>query len=153
MQSDEPNQLNPRLTPSELSSALAGLRPSTCGTDTIHNRMLTNLNVTNRKSLLHLFNRLFQTGCVPESWKEAAVIPLLKPEKPKEEASSYRPIALTSCLSKVFERVIGARLSWLLESKGSLPRFQSGFRKRRSTIDNLVQLEHRIKKKPLEIGS
>jgi len=50
------------------------------------------------------------------SLKKAIVIPLLKPDKPAEEASSYRLIILTSCLAKVFERFVKTHLTWFVES-------------------------------------
>ena len=82
---------------------------------------------------------------MPDSWKQATVIPLLKPGKERQKPESYRAISLLSCLSKIFERLVNARLTWHLETKNLLPNFQSGFRKGRSTTDNLVDLEQRIK--------
>ena len=115
------------------------------GADLIHNNMLDKLDSTNRSLLLALFNRMYATGFVPESWKQATVIPLLKPGKERQKPESYRAISLLSCLSKIFERLVNARLTWHLETKNLLPNFQSGFRKGRSTMDNLVDLEQRIK--------
>ncbi|GFV17950.1 hypothetical protein TNCV_1806041, partial [Trichonephila clavipes] len=37
--------------------------------------------------------------CFPSSWREATVIPILKPGKVATDPLSYRPIALTSCFS------------------------------------------------------
>ena len=48
---------------------------------------------------------------------------------------------LSSCLCKTFERMVNARLTWYLESNGVLTELQSGFRKGRSTTDQLVRLE------------
>jgi ribonuclease HI len=88
---------------------------------------------------------MYATGFVPDSWKQATVIPLLKPGKERQKPESYRAISLLSCLSKIFERLVNARLTWHLETKNLLPNYQSGFRKGRSTMDNLVDLEQRIK--------
>ena len=115
------------------------------GADLVHNNMLDKLDFSNRANLLVLFNRMYASGFVPDSWKEATVIPLLKPGKDRQKQESYRAISLLSCLSKIFERLVNARLTWHLETKNLLPNFQSGFRKGRSTMDNLVDLEQRIK--------
>ena len=42
--------------------------------------------------------------------------------------------------------MLNTRLTWFLESKNRLPKFQSGFRQSRSTIDNIIALEQRIRK-------
>ncbi|GFY30467.1 putative RNA-directed DNA polymerase from transposon X-element [Trichonephila clavipes] len=42
---------------------------------------------------------VWKEHCFRSSWKEAIVIPILKPGKVATDPLSYRPIALTSCLS------------------------------------------------------
>ena len=74
-------------------------------------------------------------------WEFPIVIPILKPGKDKTDAASYRPIALTSCLCKILERMVNARLMWHLEKNNFLCAEQSGFRRNRSVTDNLTQLE------------
>ncbi len=54
---------------------------------------------------------------------------------------NYRPMALTRCRCKTFERMVNARLTWFLDSKGVLTELESGFGKGRSTTDQLVRLE------------
>ena len=57
----------------------------------------------------------WQTGEIPSSFTRSIVIPILKPNKPAKELKSYRPIALTSCLSKLIEKLVVTRLSYRLE--------------------------------------
>ena len=52
---------------------------------------------------------------------------------------------LTSCLGKTFERLVSCRLVWFLENNKYLTEYQSGFRKSRSTTDQLVRLESYIR--------
>ena len=51
------------------------------------------------------------------------------------------PIALTSCICKVMERMINSRLVWYLERNKIISPMQCGFRKQHSTTDHLVRLE------------
>ncbi|CAL1263641.1 unnamed protein product [Larinioides sclopetarius] len=41
----------------------------------------------------------------PSSWREAVIIPILKPGKDAKSPNNYRPIALTSVLCKLLERM------------------------------------------------
>lgn len=82
---------------------------------------------------------------MPEQWKTAIVVPFLKAGKPPTSPSSYRPIALTSCLAKTYESVINCRLSFILYSRNLIDNHQCGYRKGCSTTDHLVRLEHEIR--------
>jgi hypothetical protein len=64
------------------------------GRDRIHNEMLKNLNQNNRTTLLKLLNISLNTVYLPPDWKNAAVVPILKPNKPANLPESYRPISL-----------------------------------------------------------
>ena len=101
---------NQPLTLHELEMVLHSTKPSTAGPDGIHYRMLTHLHPSTLDIILYLFNRVWQEGRLPRAWKVATIVPLLKPGKDASSPSSYRPIALTSCLSKTFERIINKRL-------------------------------------------
>jgi Reverse transcriptase (RNA-dependent DNA polymerase) len=103
--------------------------------------MLKYLPYTAPSSLLHILNDIWQTGSFPSSWSEATIIPLPKPDKNHNCPSNYKPIAITSCLCKTFERIMHNRLTWYLETNNILTELQSGFRRGRSTTDQLVRLE------------
>ncbi|GBP09545.1 Probable RNA-directed DNA polymerase from transposon BS [Eumeta japonica] len=62
------------------------------------------------------------------TWKEAEVIGIHKPGKPRDLPASYRPISLLSGLAKLFERVLKTRLSKHLFGKGLIIDEQFGFR-------------------------
>jgi hypothetical protein len=70
----------------------------------------------------------------------------LKPGKPADKATFYRPISLTSCLGKLFERLLTHRLNWFVETKNLLGPEQAGFRKSRCTTNRLVKIDLDIKR-------
>ena len=64
--------------------------------------------------------------------------------KPLDSPVSFRPISLTSCVSKLFERIILSRLLFFLESNSILSPHQAGFRPGRSTLDQILYLSQLI---------
>ena len=62
-------------------------------------------------------NDIWETGDLPSIWK-IACHSYSKPGKDNCEPSSYRHIALISCVCKTMEKIINARLVWFLESNG-----------------------------------
>ena len=83
--------------------------------------------------LLSLFTASLRFAHIPPLWKVARVVAIPKPGRDHASPKGYRPISLTSCLSKVLERIIAERLTFFLEHGQLLPRSQYGFRKGRST--------------------
>ena len=69
---------------------------------------------------------------------------LIKPDKPPSKTTSYRPISLLSAIMKLFEWVIEKRLRKHLEDNGFFSKYQSGFRKSKSTNDHLFRLSKTI---------
>src|SRR5262247_70118 len=130
-----------------LQSALLRRKKSTSpGEDEISSEILAHLPKPSVLALLKMFNLIWERGTLPAAWKRAIVIPVQKPNKPAHEQGSYRPIALTSVLCKVMERLVTDRLTWLLESESKLNKFQSGFRKQRSCQDHIVRLADDIQR-------
>ena len=92
-----------------------------------------------------MVNRSWATSDVPSAWRRATIVPILKKDKPATEVGSYRPIALTSTIAKVAQRIFKDRLYWWLEAYDILWPRQSGFRKGHNTTDHvgcLCQLIH-----------
>ena len=106
--------------------------------------MIANLAYSQKLNLLKYINYIWTNNVFPDQWREAVVIPFLKPGKPAQEVASYRPISLTSCLCKTMERMVLPRLTLVLEENNFINNFQSGFRRLHSTIDCLVRLESAI---------
>ena len=114
------------------------------GTDDIPYEFISHLDEKSKTYLLEIFNACWNSCTFPDIWKHGLIMPLLKPGKKPTSEESYRPLVLLSCLSKLFEKMILNRLTWFLEKHSLLPDYQSGFRKNRSTLDQLIRLEHTI---------
>ncbi len=110
------------------------------GPDGVCNEFLKHLGPVGRRLLLELLNDSWRTGQVPADWRRAEIVPILKKGKDKNAPASYRPVALTSCVAKVFERMIKLRLQHHLEASGALPHEQAGFRWGRSTTEQIVRV-------------
>ena len=128
----------------ELSTATSQLSTSTSlGPDQITYPLLTHLPQSALHFLLYIFNLSWSTHTFPSTWKQSTIIPILKPGKPSDSPSSYRPISLTSCTSKLFERMVLGRLTYFLEQQDdnrttNLSPVQAGFRPGRSTVDQVL---------------
>ncbi|GFV64297.1 probable RNA-directed DNA polymerase from transposon X-element [Trichonephila clavipes] len=129
----------------ELKKALLQAHNTSPGPDGVTYAMLLHLSPNSLTNILFLFNRVWKEHCFPSSWREAIVIPILKPGKVATDPLSYRPIDLTSCFYKTFERMVNTRLVYVLEKEKCISPLQSGFRKGRSTLDNLNFLESQIR--------
>lgn len=128
----------------ELREALSSSKSTAPGEDTIIYEMLKHLPDDAKKYLLKIINKIWETGILPKEWKISIIIPIKKPNKDASQATSYRPIALTSCVCKLMEKMINTRLVWHLETKGLISPFQFGFRKNCSTLDPLLRLTNQI---------
>lgn len=93
-------------------------------------------------ALTRLYRASYRTGVVPESWREANVQPIPK-KGDRSDPTNYRPIAITSVMCKVMERIINAQLVRYLEDHSLISDRQYGFRHNRSTGDLLAFVLHR----------
>ena len=106
--------------------------------------MLKHLPRSGMDFLLHIFNLSWSSHSFPSIWKTSSIIPIRKMGKPLNSPASFRPISLTSCVSKFFERIILSRLLFFLESNSILSPRQAGFRPGRSTLDQILYLSQSI---------
>lgn len=141
---DDDTSYNAPFSITELEESLRKSKNTSPGPDEIHYDMIRHLHPTALEYLLALFNHIWQEGKLPNSWRLATVIPIKKQGKSGTDPNHYRPISLTSCLCKTFERMINTRLTWYLEMNDSIDRMQFGYRKRHSTTDPLLTLQQTI---------
>ena len=135
---------NAAISMEEFDSALDECGNTAEGPDEIHNTMLKNLSELGKTYILDLLNYIFKGGVLPDDWKLAHIIPILKKDKDPLDPKSYRPISLLSCLSKLLGRILNKRLVLVMDINNCLHKSQNGFRKGRNTTFNLLQLENEI---------
>lgn len=138
--SSRQHSYNLPFTLDEMSQVLSNTPNSAPGRDGISYAMLRHMPVEMKGRVLEYLNTLWTTGAYPCEWREAVVVPLLKPGKDPTLPISYRPVSLTSHLAKVYEKLVCNRLVWLLESRNLLNKFQCGSRKHHSTTDAHVSI-------------
>lgn len=130
--------------PEDITSALSRSKDSAPGMDGITYSIIKQLPEEALKYLAKLYNHFWQTTTCPAEWKRSIVLPFIKHGKDPTEAESYRPIALTTCLLKTYQKMTLRRLMWWAETKHKLAPSQNGFRPGRSTMDSLSNLTTKI---------
>ena len=141
---DNSTPFNGDLTLKELKTAVSdlGTASKSTGEDPISYHMIRWFTEPMTKTLLKFYQTCWESGTVPSAWKEALVVAIPKDGKPRHLPTSYRPIALTPHLGKVYERMAKNRLEYFLEKQGILPVCQAGFRKGRSCMEHVRLSEH-----------
>lgn len=125
---------------SELNFALDNKKTcSSPGMDGIDFDILKKLSPKFKLLLLDIFNEMHSSSIFPHSWKNTFVHFI-----PKPNGTSVRPIALTSCLCKLYETLLKNRLEWWIEHQNLLPNSQNGFRKGKSATDSTVNLALKV---------
>ena len=94
--------------------------------------------------LAKLFTFPLRIGYIATAWKLATLCMIIKPDKLPSLTTSYRPISLLGTIMKLFDWVIEKRLRKHLENTGFLSKYQSDFRKAKSTNSHLFLLSQTV---------
>jgi hypothetical protein len=135
------HQTAPKITLEELQKAIEKLsnKESSDSYD-ISNKMIKQISQKAITKLLELFNRLLANNIIPSKWKTARINMIPKTKNNKSDPKNYRPISVTPCLMRLYEKIINSRFQNYLDSNKIIIKQQSGFRKERQTKDNLIFL-------------
>ena len=129
----------------ELHEAIMSLKDKKQpGPDYILAEFIKHLGPYAREICLKLFNQIWKYN-IPNIWKKAIIVPILKQNKSANRIDSYRPISLTSILGKTMERMVNSRLTWFLENQNILTPAQAGFRTHQTTTQQILKLTQDIK--------
>ena len=110
---------------------------SSCGPDGIPVILLKNCAAQLCTPIKIIWSESFQIETVPQFYKNTLISPLFK-KGDRARAVNYRPIALTSHIVKIYERVLRTKMVSYIEANNILCNNQHGFRKGRSCLTQLL---------------
>ena len=127
-------------TPSEIYNIINDLNSSSsCGEDGIPMTVIKSVSNLISQPLSLLINHSLNSGTYPNALKLAKVISIFKSGK-KSDPANYRPIALLSNFSKIYEKVILSRMLTFIKMQNLLYENQFGFRANHTTELALIKL-------------
>ena len=123
------------------------------GADNISNEMIKYGIEPILPYILKLFNEILNNEIVPNRWGLGHIVPIFK-SGAKSDPSNYRGITLSSCLGKLFNKILNERLVLFLDRNGLLCKEQIGFRQGSRTADHIFVLKsiveyYKTKKQPI----
>ena len=130
--------------PAEVFAELKRLdKKKSPGPDEIHPNLLVEIAEFLAVPLAALFNLSLASGRIPDDWRSATVCPLMK-KGDRHDAANYRPVSLTSVVSKVMERMLKAAVMDFALGNHLISPAQHGFLPHRSCLTNLLMADEKI---------
>ena len=140
-------QIEEAFTPGELQLVLSQLNAGkAAGPDGVSPDLRKHPSTKGSSVLLNILSSCWLSSWCPQSWRRVqldsadCMIQFLKKWKNLADVGSYSPIALTSTIGKILERLIANRKSWWLGKHSALSPWQAGFRKGRKTTDQFMRM-------------
>ena len=123
----------------EFAAALQHLKPGKApGPDFICPELIVHAEAALKSWLSDFLSSCLRRLKIPKIWRRALVVAIPKPAKPVGDPKSYRPIFLLCVAYKILERLNYTRVEPLIDPL--LPKEQAGFRRGKSTVDQVVLL-------------
>ena len=104
---------------------------SSCDHDNLCYLLLKKGGLFLASKLSDFFNLSMHSSTYPDSWRTVLITPVHKSGK-RDVCANYRPIAITSCVSRVMERIVSCQLTNFLNENCIIHPSQHGFRARSS---------------------
>ena len=134
---------NKLFSKSEFELVLKTLPETSSGSDNIYPVFFKRLTDKWKVILLQLINKLWQEANFPKIWKNGTSIMIPKPNKPYK-VENHRFITLLPVGGKIYERLVKERLRFAIDEANLLQDIQTGFRRERNTVDNLIMMQRDI---------
>ncbi|GFS02075.1 reverse transcriptase-like protein [Elysia marginata] len=133
------------ITEQEVKNILTASPSKTCSLDPIPTKLLKTCLDSTVPEITNIFNQSLSTGVVPDSFKKAIVIPLIKkPDLDPKDLKNYRPVSNLSFMSKVLEKIVLNQLKDHLKRNNLIEKFQSAYRNWHSTETALLRIVNDI---------
>ena len=143
---NKPEELNARFTIDEINHVIKRLpNRKAPGPDGLCSEMFKNSTLLCVPIFTLLFNQILDSACFPEEWSKALILPIHK-KGSYNNPDNYRGISLLSILSKIFTKCLNNRLVNWAEINNKMYEEQAGFRKGKSTIDQVFILQCLVQK-------
>jgi len=107
------------------------------GPDELSARYLKELADIIAPCLEIVFTKSYENGETPADWRNANICPIFKKGE-RYNPANYRPVSLTSIISKLMEHCVVSNMMDHLEGSSILSPLQHGFRRKLSTETQLV---------------
>ena len=107
------------------------------GPDEVEGRLLKECAKEMAPTLCEIFRKSMDEAEVPSEWKQAHIVPIHKKGN-KAVMANFRPVALTSIICKVMEKIVCAAILSFLTINGLVTSQQHGFVRGRSCQTNIL---------------
>ena len=130
----------------EVKQAFNKVKPGKAvGVDQVSNEMLKCSDTLIIPFMHAMFKYLFTNGVFPDNWSTSIIVPIFKKGDPNA-CMNYRPISLTSLVSKLYTHILNARLSLYIDYNNIICKEQIGYREGFSPAEHLFTLYACVKK-------
>ena len=139
----DPINISDTFSKREFTAAVQHLKPDKApGPDSICSELILHVGAALKSWLRDFLSSCLHRLKIPKIWRRALVVAIPNPGKPVGDPKSYQPISLLYVSYKILESLIYARVEPLINPL--LPKEQAGFRRGKSTVDQVVLLTQNI---------
>lgn len=138
----KPTSIKCSISEKEVKMALHSTKKFSAGIDKIPMIFYQKIIPPIASHIAYIFSRTLEQGFIPHRWKYVKIVPILKKHKNPMQPNSYRPLCVSDCLLRIFEKII---LKYLYHcAKNNISDNQHYAMKHRSTMSNMIQFTDTI---------
>ena len=140
------SHLDQPITRCEIIGAICGLKNNKAiSFDKVSNEMIKTSKLIITNHLCSLFNKILLSSIYPSVWKNSILTPLHKSGE-LSDPNNFRGVAVSSCLGKLFNKILNTRLEKKCVKEGLVNDCQGSSKKGSRTADHLMIIRFLIDK-------